>query len=657
MAALAFTVGSLIVPSSTLPAQADEPGVAVSIASVSPHVWEAGGQLVITGSVTNSTKSDISGAHVTFWQSDTALTTLTDLDAALANPDVTSPVGTTSQGGVTLGSNGLLSAGASVAFTVKGTPSLPRSGAAYLVGVQVLDNAGNVLGRARLALGVASASQFGAVVVPLTARPSLINPEVTGDVPSQAVFEDESLLTLLRGQLGRALSLAEQPGVTALIDPILVDDLKAMADGYQVQSDPTAEPKPGLGQTEAATALLRIQALIDRGDAYRLPANSPDLNEVAATPQAAAIAAAAVQINPDHPLAGLGLAVFADGALTDDAQKLLVAMAPSLIISNSLQPGATTARDSSNLLWVGATPVDVLAKIDGPGPNPGAVQQISARLARLIVAAGGGTPTVVVADSPTAVESVSSWMATGWRPLPLAQVVNQLLPGNLAWANDPASVTLPDDLASSVARVGRQLTLWDNLSDSGDDCTATAHRLLPGVFASSWQGDWIAASDWLAAAGAQLDQLVGTGSVTLRIANEWHLSSNNNRLPITIVNTMGIPVQVRVHFISENPGRLSVPDSEVMTVEAGSTTTVNVMPKAAGNGSVQVTARLLSASGTVIGAPVHVQVVTTSAGRLAWIIIIGAGVAFVIATSLRVRQVRHQRRLDQTDHTDPLDAA
>jgi len=60
-----------------------------------------------------------------------------------------------------------------------------------------------------------------------------------------------------------------------------------------------------------------------------------------------------------------------------------------------------------------------------------------------------------------------------------------------------------------------------------------------------------------------------------------------------------------------------------------------------------VTVTLVTRGGQTIGDPQYIQVVTTAAGRLGWIIIIGAGIAFVIATSLRVRQVRHQRAAER----------
>jgi len=106
---------------------------------------------------------------------------------------------------------------------------------------------------------------------------------------------------------------------------------------------------------------------------------------------------------------------------------------------------------------------------------------------------------------------------------------------------------------------------------------------------------------------------------------------------------------VQVGFTSENPGRLNVPITEPVTIDPGATGSVVAMPQAYGNGSVSVKVQLFSLSGTVVGDSVRVQVVTTSAGRLGWMIIVGSGVAFVVATSLRVRQVRRTRKAASVD--------
>lgn len=635
-------------------ARADNPGIQISITQVSPTVWQPGDELVMTGSVTNTTSSNLAGLRAVMWQSTTPITTLADFDEVVASSNVTQPAGLRRQNDVrgvqplssTIGD--ILAAGTTASFTLSGTPDLPTSGAAYLVGVQVINRQGQVLARARLMLGCLDADQpvAVAVVVPLTSTPSLVHPAVKGDTPSPAVFRDDHLANDLAGSLGDMINLAEHPGVTALIDPTLVDELTAMSAGYVVTADDGTGPVDGTGQAAAEDALQRIDALIARGDAYRLPANNPDLNAVAALPQPVPVMALATSIDDASPLAQLPLAVLVLGeGLTPAAQQLLTTVAPDIVVTNTLDPSNTTQEDTDHQLWVATTSVAKLNDIAGPQPDffdASGVRATTSRLARLIVAASSNAPTVVLSGDENDIAAVSSWMDDGWQPQTLSDIVAGLPTSSMQLVSQPPTNGPPAALISTVANISDQLSLWADIGAVPDNATATAYRLLPGVFATAWN-DWTAANAWLTQAADQLGQQVGKGTVTLRIAGEWHLSSKNNRLPITIVNTMGIPVRVRVHFTSENAGRLNVPNSELITVEAGSTASIVVTPLPAGNGSVEVTATLLTASGTLIGDPVYVQVVTTSAGRLAWAIIVGAGVAFVIATSLRVRQVRRQR--------------
>jgi hypothetical protein len=548
--------------------------------------------------------------------------------------------------------NNVLAVGAAQAFTITGTPTLTANttnGATFIVGAEVLTSKGQVLAQARIMLGVQPVGQAppSALTVLLTTRPCLINPAQTGANPTPALFLDDHLASDLGGSLGTLLTLAQRPGATALIDPALVDDLTQMAGGYQVASDNQATPTPGSGQVAAQTALASINNLIAGGHAYRTLANNPDIDAVAALPEASAIATSAADLPDDHPLAALPLAVVVLGeSVPPAAQSLVNTLSPALVVTDALQPPATAQTAPGDPPWVALTPFDTLSGLTGPPPDfdgAAAVQPASARLARVIIAAAQGTPTVTLVSDSASADAVSSWLDDGWAPQPLAQVLAGLKPTDFNWATGEAASQASPDLAAQIAHVQSQLSIWSDLGDAPDAANAAASRLLSSALSASWGGDWASAQAWLTAAAASLNAKVGSGDVELRVSPQWHLSANNNRMPITIVNTFGIPVKVRVHFASENPQRLNVPDSDLVTIEPGDSYPMAVTPQAAGNGSIQVTVTLVTSSGTPVGAPQTVQVVTTLAGRLSWIIIIGSGAAFVVLTSLRVRQVRHQR--------------
>jgi len=661
-AAVAFAGGSL----TGAPAQADGTGLAITVTSASPTIWQDGDILRITGTVANQSSSAMTGLRIVLWQSDTAITSLTSLGQALTSTDAANQQGTQVKDGSRvsqpLGSagGGALGAGAVAGFTLSGTPSLPKAGAAYLAGVQVLDDKGQVLAQARIAIGypLGSTPPDSALVVPLTARPSLLTPAATGDTPSPAVFQDESLFNDLSGQLGQMITLAERPGVTPLIDPALVAELTQMAAGYQVQLD-DGTLADGHGQQAAQSALDRLGALVARGDAYRLPFGAPDFNAMATVPNATSILALSALDEADL-LASLPVAVLMRGqAPTPGARQLVTGAMPDLIISDGLDTSATLQTAGSDANWVAVTPIKQLSGLKGPSPSftgADAIQSPAARLAWLTVAAAQGSPVVVVADDSQSLQLVNQWLGDGWQPSPLAHMVATLTPADLALASEPPAVTLPDALSSKLTLTQYQVSVMSDLGNDPETATSEGRRLLLCALSTAWQGDWTTAAAWLDQASAKLDQQVGTGRVELHVAHDWILSSTDNRMPISVINGLGIPVTVQVRFASENPSRLSVPDTDPVTIDPGATASVIAMPQAGGNGSVQVKAQLYTLQGSPVGQPTAVQVVTTSAGRLGWMIIVGSGAAFVLATSLRVRQVRRSRQANAAVSPTPTAA-
>ena len=669
MAAASAVVALLAVCLTGSPtAHADDPGVAIGIMSMTPSLWTPGATLTITGTVTNNTDADLNEAQVVLWASTTAITNSADLNAALTG-DPTAPTGTVVTGAqastvLVADGNTDLPVGAQANFTVSGQPKLATVGAAYLVGVQVLDSRGHVLARARLTVATSTAdgSAENALLVPLTSRPSLVTEgDPTADPPVAAVFRDDHLADELQGNLGKLIGLAGQPGVTALIDPALLDALTQMAAGYDVVADSGATPTPGKGQDAAKAALTSIDALMGTGEAYRLPSGDPDVVALSGLPQAASILTGATLPPSDGALAVLPLAVVADGAVTDQVRALVDGVKPAVVLSDALQTSATQQAGDDGVPWVALTPPSALNNLGGPAPSfDGAanLQPPLNRMALQAIAAAQGAPIVTVAASGDDVAAADNWLSAGGAATGLAQVLAKLQPTPLDWATSAAASTPSSDLVSAVTQTQRQLALLADLGDQPQAAADLGNRVLPGAVASAWNGDWAASLAWLQQATSDLNAQAGGGSVTLHVAGQWMLSSRDNRVPITITNDMGMPVDVRVRFDSENPARLSVPETDVVTVAPKSSATVIVNPLAEANGSVQVKVTLVTVNGATIDTPQDVQVVTTSAGRMGWVIIIGAGLVFVILTSLRVRQVRRQRaksKMESNETSEPTE--
>jgi len=433
-----------------------------------------------------------------------------------------------------------------------------------------------------------------------------------------------------------------------LIDPALVDELNQMAAGYLVITEEETEPVEGLGVDLAVAALDRISRLVIGGGAYRTMMGNPDLNALALMPQASTIFNLAGSVSDQHLLSALPLAIWAgQDKLPESTERLLTRTAPDFIISQALLSRKTVQRRTDGPSWVALTPLQKLPEAGVSFATPPPFQAQTTRQAYLAIADSRRTPVVVLVNDEADAVTALTWLNQGWQPTLINQAIGWAAVSNLDWADSEIpDIDLPRGLRTTINQVDQELTLLADLGDAPDEAATMKRWLLTGATSSTWNGNWAEARTWLRQATEPLKSSVGTGQIELHVANQWRLSPNDNTMPISISNTMGIPVCLRIHFVSENPIRLSISDSEEITVEADSTATVNVSPQAAGNGLVQVWVSLQSCSGTSIGSPAVVAVVITSAGRFGWIIVIGSGLAFVIATSLRVRQVRRQRRQD-----------
>ena len=644
LASAALMAGALVAGPAA-PASAASPAVTATIASVTPTVATKDGDVTITGQVTNVSGQPVTYARAALWTSGQALTTPDALTQALSDPPAGGRVTYDSRASTPLGSpatatsmTGTLSAGATVGFTVTSTMSalgMATPNAAYLLGVQVLGRANGgvttVLARLYIVVSYADPSKPArwAQVVELTAAPSLVR-AATDTEP--AVFADDHLATELTGRLSDELTAALRPGVTVLIDPALWDALTAMAKGYDVQTTADADPTTGKGQTAAQNWLAQAEPLLSRTGTYRTLVGDPDIALAAASGRADVLTRTAQPLPADDPLAALPLAVLPrDGQCDATLLTYLAPASANLIICRS-QPDAPTITRGGGHSVLGVTQLPDATTLTGWA---GAQQALFD--AEMLLRSNVDQPIAVLGSSQVPSAALPSTLTAD---LPDGTSATQL-----AASSDPsrkASASLIDATTAAERDLGLAGTL------GGTDAAAAAEitRVVGGLWNVSWRTDdtgQAAALAWADRIVAPVTAQVTGGGLQLKIANEVHLSASDSPMPVTVVNTYNMTVQVRVHFHSDNPQRLGIPDSDLVSVDPGESALVRVTPQAGANGAVSVQATLESSSGQTLGAPVEFVVTTTSAGRLGWIIVIGAGIAFLVATMLRVRQVRRNR--------------
>lgn len=137
--------------------------------------------------------------------------------------------------------------------------------------------------------------------------------------------------------------------------------------------------------------------------------------------------------------------------------------------------------------------------------------------------------------------------------------------------------------------------------------------------------------------------------ISMSVAQSFVMGSRTNEFPTTISNQSSLDVRVRILMRSENPQRITVPDTDVVTVMAGESQTLLLAPQATANGVTTVHAQLASADGALLGPSQSVEVTSTEFGRVGWILIIVSGAVVLGGTVWRIRTVRHERAKEASE--------
>lgn len=641
---LLFALCSVVAGPAVRPAVAEAPGsVQVTLTSITPTVLSASGELVISGTVTNTTDSLLQRLEVRLWRDAAPLRSVAALSSGADQR--TGAVMESASARQTINQNGTLAPGASADFTVRAILGpdadeqlwLSMPDAAYRVGVEVYgwppSGGYQELGQAAALMPYpGSTPTRTATIVVLNHRPTLLRLAAAADQP--AIFADDSLAAELSGRLGDLLSLSEAPGVWTIIDPALYDEVVALSAGYQVQAADGAVVAGSPAQARLAAAwLARLMVLADQGRLGRSLYSSVDVLAASNAGRQDVTAAASV-LAPDHRLARLPLLITpADYQVDPATVQDLAAIEPWLVLARNLGgPAAWQSAGTLRLLAVNSW----LASAD-----QSEVELRGRLLSQQLLGAQQGQVSVSVVDSTA--QAQLELAAEPWRvrePLP---PLTETEPVGHALASVP-SVTPAPELIAATDRASQLLAAWGELV--GD--APTEAGALPAVITTGWSTsfgrDTAAQVAWLERSVAPAADLLASDALQLRISDWVTTSADDNLLPVTVTNNATHEVQVRVHFESENPLRISVDDSELFSVQPGESTTVRVRPRTQGNGKVAITAQLTTAGGHPVGQPAAFVVTGTDAGRVGWLIIVASGAVLLVATMLRVRQVRDENR-------------
>ncbi len=620
------------------PAQAaDAISASVELTAVTPEVGAPGGTVTLSGTVTNTGTKPLYTVQVMTCRDSTPITTRKGLTDALAVDPLTAPCTrlTTEASYVTVTAQGAAFApGSRSPFTLTATMEDLgfRTAGAYVVGIHVRASADRstsfqTVGRARTLLPVVDPArqrpaQVTSVVL-LTSRPALVRP---------GVLADDHLAAELTGRLLTLVRSAQREGVSYAIDPALYREVSVMAQGYTLP-----DGSSGAGQQAARQWLTEVAALRP-ADGYRLPYGNPDL-ALAATAGDASIPQRSANALADVPeLAGLPLLVRAPNGKADQRFLDFVAgMKPQVVLAATDDP-ALGLQSAAGLLV--STQAEPFAGGPGPDERGTTLQRVQRLRTESLLAALGPRAGLVRVVDDEAGAGLDATPTAAWearRPLGAITATGQWTAStSTGAAAGPLSATVIEPLA----RAATGYATYGDLVGTAVVGDQLAARALAGVPSASWSTD-AQALGFLSQSAAEVSDI--TNGVQLKVSRQVTMTSQENQFPVTVINTLASPVRVRVRFESSNPGRLQVPESELVTVRPHESITVNVNPQAKVPGEVDVVARLVTQGGNPVGTPQKFMIDATEAGRVGWIIVIASGIVLVVVTVWRVRQVARSR--------------
>lgn len=628
------------------PARADDLSATVTITGVSPSTVPSDGDLTVTGTVTNTGSSRISGATVRLWSTRGPITNGDALHNALDDTEDVSqtvPVrGDDASSVIELSSRTSAPYSLKAATTGAESLGLASTSSAYLIGVMLLAPDGGLI--ASSSIVVPHPGQDGyqaATIAELSSAPSLVPASSEGTTgsqsSSQAVFTDDHLATEIAdgGRLDLIADLAETDDVTSLIDPFLWDELSAMAAGYQVRTGPEATV-PGSGQEAAASFLGRLQTIASNGRSYRTLYGSPDVAAAVGAGRTELIGAAADALAEGHPLAGLPLAVTTGGSSTSQAViDALRQVNPTLVLASDMDADGELYRVGG--LTMLATHGSIFS---GSGGDTNSDVQRSSRLqSEQLVYSHAGSPAVDLVTSTDAARAELA-EATGRHRITVDKLTASQEAVSVAAVTTAPSVQTTRGGSEFSVRGG--LGVYEELT--GRSSGIDGDRLALAVWSSSFADDESAGS-YASTALSPVTSALSSGEVSVHLSERLVIPDDDSSLPVSVTNTMSVPVRVRIHFDSDNPSRISIADTDVLEIGAGESVTVRISPTATSNGDVQMSAVVMTTGerSTAIGPRTEFVVSANSSGRVAWVIIIASGIVLMAATALRIKQVRHER--------------
>ncbi len=686
LALLAAYAGlSVVVPT----ASAEEPLrlVDITLTRITPSLPTRDQTITLRGRVTNITDRPLDRPRLYFWRNQAPITSQEGVDQALES-EANNPLGKrlldeTAQD-LTTDKNPVLEPGKSAGFRITvpvAALELPPTDGVYLMGVHVLVPTSNfAIGRARLFVPVVD--QTATTMAPLrmtslvlfTSRPSLI---------MRNVFADEHLAKEVGsgGRLTALLEAAATAGSSFAVDPALVEELGAMADGYQVRNG-DGSTVAGVGQSDAARWLDDFDDLLADGDGFRLPYASPDLAALTHDQQLDAVRASTaagklVEDTRELPL----LAFPAAGAADLETVQTAASLDPeAILLADSSAAGNGPLLEGPPLDGAAGPPIISYSAAEartggGPGPDP---RNTAAQVQQRFLAETWIQATTQSDESVHGRVRVISTAAqargddsTSEAPWLRATTLSDLLKTKpRAWdqryryATAARTAELTFGQLDRLRRLTAGYQSYAEMLVDGSAIRTRADSAIARAASAGWRKHDRSRQRFLDPQQAALDAAVLTN---IRISSSARVQTVGRQVafPITVVNNLepdqdspdASAVALTLVFTSDNSQRLSIKSIDLDPIRAQDSATEAVQVVAKANGTVPVVAQLTTRSGRKIGRPVTVDVDVTQNGTTGWAIAIGSGIVLAGTTTLRIRTVQRAKAKEASGGESALTSA
>ncbi|GAA2926519.1 DUF6049 family protein [Streptomyces thioluteus] len=678
-------LGMIQLPSAPA-ARADAGGsrtVGVSIDTLTPGAPTQNDKITISGTVTNKSRSTVTGGHVGL-RMGPLLSTRSEIDDIGDRTSFSPGTDGPELSGHTQ-KIGKLQPGVSREFSLT-LPAkdlnLDRDGV-YQLGVSLSGQTSDqpyerVLGIRRTLLPWQPSGTDGKKTKLTFLWPLISSTRLTGrtesDQQQTPVFPNDDLAAELApgGRLQQLVALGKNLPVTWVIDPDLLATVEAMTKRYQV-AGPDGEDTPGQGQAVAKQWLGQLQAAVADHQVVALPFADPDLASLAhrgkdvpgtlghlqsATELAATTVDTILQVKPRTDFAWP-----VDGAVDPSIVDVATSAGARNIIarSDSLREpdGSPYAPTAARQIGGGNTAVVADARLstafEGDLTRAGdaslAVQRFLAQSLMVNKQAPENERSIVVAPQrlPTTSQAQAMAAALGglsdgrWtQPLDLGAAAkakpdpsaSRHVPGGGAYPDALRSQELSTETFTTIHTTQASLDKFKVILTSPERVVIPFGNAIMREMSTSWRGDAAGAADFRGEVASNLTSL--TQQVKLVEKSDATLSGRSATIPVTVKNGLLQGVTgLKLRLESTQPNRLKVESEQPVKIEGGHSQSVKFETRAYANGPVRLRAQLYTADNQPVGDAVDFTVHVTSVTLMVLLVIAG-GVFLLVLAGLRI---------------------